>query len=230
MVEAPLPPDVLRLGTAPLEQLLDVLCELAAGGQQIDAMAVVADLAVDESIRLVRRGSRSEIVAAASALSHVLGGPRGRSIQAVAPGSHDTVAGLLPVLDAASSAAGRDGDALVLRSWNGKAREAVKLIAQTPERRLARAELRRRLDVSESYLSHLLADLEAASLVERIGAPGQRGVDIHLAGRGLAFAGSQPTAIPIAVVRQVRERPAEDGLRRRLSDHEDHGFTLRRVA
>lgn len=236
------PPDLFALRTAPLARLLEALDELAAhaaGERGRQAIAVVADLALDESVRLIRRASRGEVVDAGEALARWCSGPRGRAVEAADPGSHAIVAGLMFVLAAAAAPDGKGGDVLVLRSWNGKAREAVELVAAAPDHTLARAELRRRLDVSESYLSHLLADLEAAGLVERIGVPGGRGVDVHLGGKGFALSSSsaasldagasvgEPPAVPSRpksrrAVARVRA-PALDG---RLSRHRREGRAL----
>lgn len=227
-------PDLLALRVAPLKRLLDVLDELApnAGDDRYgQAMGVVAELAVDESVRLIRRASRGEIVDAGTALSRWCGGPNGRAVEATDAGTHAILAGLTFVLGAAAAPDGKDGDALVLRSWNGRAREAVELVAGAPDHTLPRAELRRRLDVSESYLSHLLADLQAARLVERIGNPGRRGVDVHIGARGFALVPVAvqpvaPTPAPGSGPRRAVARTRSPGLDGRLSRRRREGRAL----
>jgi DNA-binding MarR family transcriptional regulator len=234
MVEPPSPPDLLELRAASLSQLLaaiDGLVPNAADERHRQAMSVVAEMAIDESVRLIRRAPRAEIVDASSALSRWCSGPAGQAAEAVDPGTHGALAGLMAVLTAAAAPDGKDGDALVLRSWNGNARKVVELVAAAPDSVLARADLRSVLHVSESYLSHLLSDLEAASLVERVLTPGRRGIDVQLGGRGHALVRAQAQAgdglagAPVAAAalrgpRRGVERPRAEGLAQRLGERD----------
>jgi DNA-binding MarR family transcriptional regulator len=207
--------DVLALRDAPLPRLVEVVDRLVADGADGGVLTALVDLAIDEAVRLVRRGSRSDLLTSASALARFLAGPGGRKAQARTPGAHDTLCGLLPVLTAASSPASGDGDSLVLRSWSGKAQAALEQIAAAGGV-LPRIDLRRQLGISESHLSHLLSDLEDASLVERVGAPGRRSVEVHLAPKGRELASARPSR-PTPVQRLRTVCPVASGdLRSRL--------------
>lgn len=158
--------DLIALRTATIEELVEAV---RREGERLDAAAasVVAGLLVDETVRLTRSGSREEITHAGATLARLLGAPPGRWLKEIAPSAHRTATGLVPVLAAAASPASKDGGGMVRRSWNGLADRAVQLVAAAPDRRIRRSDLRRELgDISESHLSHLLSDLEAASLVE----------------------------------------------------------------
>jgi hypothetical protein len=210
--------DLLGLRNAPLPRLLEALQLLLERGSSTASLGSVVELAVDEAVRLVRGGSRPELVAGGETLAAFLGGRRGANVQSAAPGAYDTLSGLLPVLTAASSPASKGGEEAVLRSWNGKARAALAAVAAERRGFLPRAELRERLEVSESYLSHLLADLEAASLLERVGGHGRRSVDVRLTSKGRDLVSGQAApeepAQP-AHLRSVR-RPRGDALCDRL--------------
>jgi hypothetical protein len=210
--------DLLRLRDAPLPRLLDALAPLLNRGSTTASLRVVVELAVDETVRLVRAGSRTDLVANGEALATFLGGQRGASLRTSTPGAYDTLSGLLPVLTAACSPAGKGSEQAVLRSWNGKAQAALDTVAAERAGFLARSELRARLEVSESYLSHLLADLEAASLLERVGGRGRRSVDVRLTSKGRQLV-TEPAPCeqpaPLPHLRSVR-RPRGDALCGRL--------------
>jgi DNA-binding MarR family transcriptional regulator len=220
--------DLLSLRAAALPALIDTLERLVTDHAGAAVLNAVAELAVDETVRLVRSGSRSEVIAGGKALSGFLASKLAQAAQDGAPGAHDTLNGLLPVLTAAASPASKDGGALVLRSWSGKAREALEHIASTPKGVLGRAELRTRLAVSESYLSHLLADLEAAHLVERISAQGARTVEVHLAPQGREFV-TPPPARPVTAqrLRKVARVRACELTRRLDALGPDNGASIR---
>lgn len=197
--------DVLGLRGAPLPRLLETLHRAVTAEAPGEVTSAIAELAVDATVRLVRRGSRSELLEGTEALARVLGGPRGATARAQNAGAYDTLSGLLPVLSAAASPAGRDGSSLVLRSWSGKARRALEQIASTSHGVIARGELRRRLDLSESHLSHMLSDLEEASLLERIAVPGRRSVEVHITSTGLELVAAKPSRSNPARTPRLRE-------------------------
>ncbi len=203
--------DLLRLRNATLPRLLDALEQLLEMGSPAASLGVVCELAVDEAVRLVRAGSRTDLLVVGDALATFLGGPRGANVKRGAPGAYDTLSGLLPVLSAASSPASRGGEALVLRSWSGKAQAALAAVARTGS--MPRAELREGLRVSQSHLSHMLKDLEAAHLVERVGGPGRRSVDVRITAKGRQLVFEQvppppPPPQPLAPAAQRRVRRA----------------------
>lgn len=138
----------------------------------------VARLMMREAIRLIRLGTRSEITDAALELSKA----RKRSLSEGAEEFHSFSQRMLTsacdALTAASPPSSGGGEMTLLRSWNGKAKQAVSIVSQAQGRAIPRADLRVQLDVDESYLSHLLAELEAAGLIVRVRSG--RTVMVHL--------------------------------------------------
>jgi DNA-binding transcriptional ArsR family regulator len=208
------PRDLLSLMSA---SILELLAELHASGEQESDEIVpsrakqIGDLVVAEAIRLIRLGTRVEVADAAVAVS--------RAVLGTAASQHAEVKRLLFVastaLTTASAASSNGGELSVLRSWNGKALEAVRLISMVPGQALARATLRAKLGVAESYLSHLLSDLEAAGLADRIHAG--RSVTVHLG----------PTARMEHVQRLLHSTPPEPDHVRQRAESEQQGQLVR---
>lgn len=174
--------DVLSLRGASFEELLH---QFAAGATaepmaSTQRLTIIAQLVVGAAVRLIRGGGREDLANAGTALSEYLASASARAAERMAAGPHGDIVGLLPVLTVATSAASSGGSEMVLRSWGGRAEEVVQMLHAAPTHMLPRASLRNRLGVSESYLSHLLSDLEQAHLIERVGQPGRRSVEIHL--------------------------------------------------
>jgi DNA-binding MarR family transcriptional regulator len=244
MVE--LPVDLLALRDAPLSDLVAAIARVADAGGPADALDGLSEISVDEVVRLVRAGDATEMVEGGRTLTRFLGSPRGRAACELAPAAHERLAGLVSVLTAAISPSSKGGDALVLRSWNGKAEEALGCLAAR-HGAMPRAELRGELNVSESYISHLLRDLEGAGLVERIGIPGRRGVEVHLTAEGrdlapereavavapepVAAEEAQPEPVlakviqlrPAFVSAEAVPRPGNELLLQRLENMEERG-------
>jgi DNA-binding MarR family transcriptional regulator len=200
--------DLLALRAAPLDELVETLARLARRDGARAEIEGVSELSIDETVRLIREGAAAEIGAAGVALSGFLGGPLGRRVRELSIGAYDRLSGLVPVLSAAASTSSKGGDGLVLRSWKGNA-EVVLAKLREAGGSAERAALREALDVSESYLSHLLTDLEGASLVERIRVPGRRGVSVHLTGEGDALADQVSPPAPVLALARSSERRVE---------------------
>jgi hypothetical protein len=165
--------DILGLRGASLERLLDVMGAQDLAGQSWPALAVLAEMAVDEAVRLVRQGTRMEILEAGDALAGHLR-IEGKFLP-TAPGARDTLKGLLPVLTAAASPSSLGGEGMVLRSWDGKAMRALTIIAASPAGSLTGAVLCGRLGMAALPFGQMISDLEEASLLERIkSSPGDR--------------------------------------------------------
>jgi hypothetical protein len=190
--------DLLDLRGADLDGILQAVDALAgaSGPTSPGRLAIAVELAVDELVRLVRQADLAELRAATATLQRYVSGPRGTALEAVAPDALDQLDGLLPVLAAAASPSSRAGADMVLRSWDGRPREVVEHLAAVTGHRLPRARLREQLGISESHLSHLLADLEAAGLAERVRTPGRRAVDVVLGPVGLRMADEGLVPVP----------------------------------
>jgi hypothetical protein len=163
-----------------------------AGDQSYEirqATSTVTELAVDETVGLIRVGTRTQVLVAGSALAGFLGSPKGRTLKAAAPGAHDTLSGLLPLLTAAASPSSKGGEDLVLRSWNGPAQQVLEILADTPDRRLGYVELRQQIELSDNQFFGMVNELEGASLVERMNAPDATGgIEVNLTGKGCTLA------------------------------------------
>jgi hypothetical protein len=192
--------DLLGLAMAPMRERVSAL-QIEWGRAEepglLPSRAVqIAGLVVGETVRLIRLGDRSEVTGAARELSKLVA----RHTPEAAthhPESYRLAAGASVVLGAAGSPSSGGAEFAVLRSWKGKAKQAVELLNGAHGRALARSELRAALgDLTESHLSHLLADLESAGLALRI--KEGRTVTVHLG--------------PIAKSEHVQERLEKEPL------------------
>ncbi|HWM62786.1 MAG TPA: hypothetical protein VNP96_02230 [Solirubrobacterales bacterium] len=154
-------------------ELVDALeAESTIAGDESEAASQadqIASLVLAEAVRLIRLGTRSETTGAGAELANALIGPRVPELEDRHADAFLSLVGASRVLRAASAPSSPGADLTVLRSWNGKALEVVEALIEAPDEALPRAEIRALLgEVDESYLSHLLADLEAARLIVRI--------------------------------------------------------------
>jgi hypothetical protein len=166
-------PDLFRLTQASIQVLIEDLKREATltdlGGPVPPRAEQVAGLALAESIRLIRMGTRAEIARASDELSQLLIARAGERLKEDQEEAHRLLAGAAVALGAATPASSKGGAATVMRSWNGKAREVVKLVLEATGEQAPRSVLRAKVGVAdESHFSHLLADLEAARLIVRV--------------------------------------------------------------
>lgn len=169
----------------------------------------IAELILSEAVRLIRLGTRGDLSEAALLLARTRIRAPFRRLAEREPETYERVLAAALATGTASSPSARGSELNVLASWNGKALEAVRLISEAPGETLSRQRLRERLgSPSDSYLSHLLADLEAAGLIVRIRE--SRTITVHLG--------------PVAREEHVRERLPRHDLAefwsRRESDEE----------
>lgn len=166
-------PDLFSLALAPMSARVSALEQAWAlpedPGPLPSRSVQIAGLIVAETVRLIRLGNRSELTEGALELAQLIARVETEAIASVHPESHRLASAAAVVLGAASAPSSGGGEMAVLRSWNGKAREAVELLTRAHDKALARTELRSALgDPTESHLSHLLADLEVSGLAVRI--------------------------------------------------------------
>jgi hypothetical protein len=173
--EQPTPPstDLFTLKDASIAELLAALREpatLADEGGVVPARSLqVSELIVAESVRLIRLAPRAELAEAADELAQSLIAPDMEGLERRQPEAHLLVVAASIVLGAAVAASSSGGEMTVLRSWAGKALEAVAAVNREEGETMQRSKLRAELGIEdESYLSHLLADLEAAGLLLRV--------------------------------------------------------------
>jgi DNA-binding transcriptional ArsR family regulator len=178
--------DVISLSQASIGELIDALedeATLADAGSPVPPLAEqIARFATEEAVRLIRLGTRRELSDASVELAQVLAGPVAQRLKDDHPEAHRLLSGASVAIGAAAAPSSSGGEMTVLRSWNGNALRAVALINAAEDKSLPRATLRDLLQVEESYLSHLLADLEAAGLVTRI--RDRRTVTVHIGPSG----------------------------------------------
>jgi hypothetical protein len=166
-------PDLFSLALAPMSARVSALEQAWALPEEpgpLPPLSVqIAGLIIAETVRLIRLGNRSELAEGALELAQLVARAEAETIVNSHPESHRLASGAAVVLGAASAPSSGGGEMVVLRSWNGKAREVVELLSRAHDKALARTELRSALgDPTESHLSHLLADLEASGLAVRI--------------------------------------------------------------
>jgi DNA-binding MarR family transcriptional regulator len=191
-LEQPTPaiPDFAALAGASMETLLAELeraatAEPSADWGMLPALTdQLADFVMEESIRLIRLGTRVELADAAVALSEMMIAPVAGVLEERYPDAHAVLGAASIALAVAISPASKGGELAVLRSWNGNALEVLRRVSRCPGQSIPRKKLRHELELEESYLSHLLRDLEAASLIERI--RDGKHVVVHLGPRGRA--------------------------------------------
>lgn len=185
MVESTHPAEVVVDSRAKLAEAVENAVAGAARGLGRAELMSFAERAYDEAVWLIRRGTQSEIASAAATIARFAGRQEFRNLVSAAPVVADRLRGLQVVLLAAEAPDGPSGSDVVERSWGGKASLVVSMIAQAQDRTLTRQAVKAKLaqagqEVSESALSHMLSDLEAARQIERIREPGQRYVRLRL--------------------------------------------------
>ena len=180
-------PDLLSLSLRPMAArvaAIEAEWALPAKASSLPPRAVqIAGLIVAETVRLIRLGTREELAASALELAQLSLRAERSLVAKLNPEAVRLVGGASLVLGAAGAPSSSGGEEAVLRSWNGRARQAVEILSHASGQALPRAELRARLgNLGESYLSHLLADLEASGLAVRI--KEGRTVTVHLGPTG----------------------------------------------
>jgi hypothetical protein len=176
-------PDLLSLAREPLAKrvaaLRSVWSETAPAGPLPSRAAQISGLIVTEAIRLIRLGTGVELADASLELARLLNRPDGRTLAERDAEAARLVNGAAVALAAAATPSSPGARLMVLRSWSGKAKEAVRILAEAQGQAMARSELRVRLEEpTESHLSHLLGALESSGLIVR--SREGRNVTVHL--------------------------------------------------
>jgi hypothetical protein len=179
--------DMLSLAKAGLPELLAVLEEDATFVEDTPKIPRrskrVARRILAESIRLIRLGTRKEVAEAALELAESLTLPAITRFEEPYPNVYRLINSAADALAAATPPSSGGSELTVLRSWKGRARKALAIVNQATDQAVARADLRAQLNLSEDYLSHMLADMEAAGLVVRVKSGKVVTVHLGLVGR-----------------------------------------------
>jgi DNA-binding transcriptional ArsR family regulator len=198
--ETPTPDlNLTALASASMAKLLGLLTRsLRSGGTMEPRPDQLAGYVLAETVHLIRLGTRPELADASAVLSRLLTTQVAGEIAEHYPAAHTALNSAADVLVVAASPSSRGGEFTVLRSYSGRALAAVWHVDRAECRALPRAELLGRLGIEESYMSHILADLETAGLIERIREG--RNVTVHLGPRGYTA----------EVQRQLKVTPREE--------------------
>lgn len=173
-----LPSSFSTLDDAPAGEVAPLMERAAAEGDP-ETLSRLTDLLLDRSLRLLRDGSREEILDEALAVSGGVSGEAGRLLKERSP---ETFGAWTALDDLLAEAARRSDQAAVpslLKSTEGRGMAILELLAGEG-RAVPRAEIRRRLSLAEAHLSHLLRDLEEADLIVRHRPQGAREVLVEL--------------------------------------------------
>lgn len=169
---SPAPRDLLSLMSAALPEMISELERAAPGTLDRPGLPPraeqIADLIVGDVVRLVRLGTRAELTEAAAVMSEAIVSDAADLLEATAPEALRHLDAAAITLAAAVSPSSNGGEVAVLRSWNGLARDILTKVATKADGAIGRAELRKKFGVSQSHLSHVLADLESAGLIDRV--------------------------------------------------------------
>jgi DNA-binding MarR family transcriptional regulator len=175
--------NLTTLASTSMAELLDLLAQSVRSDDAMEPRPdQLAEYVLAETVRLIRLGTRPELADASAILSRLLTARVAEELTATHPAAHTLLNSAADVLAAAASPASRGGEFAVLRSYSGKALEALWHVARAEHRAVARTQLLALMEIEESYMSHILADLETAGLIERI--RGGRNVTVHLGPRG----------------------------------------------
>lgn len=142
------------------------LVERAAFQADAGTLKSLTALLLDRSLRLLREASRELMLEEALAVSGGISGEAGEALRERSPEAFGAWSALDQLLAEAARRSDRAAVPALLRGTQGHGLAILELLA-AEGRALPRAEIRRRLDLGEAHLSHLLRDLEEADLILR---------------------------------------------------------------
>jgi nucleotide-binding universal stress UspA family protein len=165
--------DLFRLAAAPLSELAHAARSALLSEQKGQRLNIpqpssqIAELALAETVRLIRLGAGSELADQAAEVARMTSGRRGAELEELDADVYRRFRASATVLRAAAAPSSRGGELTVLRGWNGRARQVAALVQAADDQIVSRSEIRRRFGFSQSHTSHMLADLEDAALIVR---------------------------------------------------------------
>jgi DNA-binding MarR family transcriptional regulator len=167
-------------------QQIAALLEQAAGQADERAASVLTALLMNRVLRLLRQGSRQEILDEALMLNRFLAMDAGDEMRQLRPETFGVWTALGELLSGAARSTSQAGVPSLLRSTQGRGMKILELLAEKGGA-ASRAEVRRRLELGEAHLSHLLRDLEEADLIVRYRPTGSKEVLVELGPAGREF-------------------------------------------
>lgn len=177
----PIPLDLSGHRDLPPAEIAPLL-EKVGDNPEERAVSTLTALLMNRALRLLRQGSRQEILDEALMLNRFLALPAGARLKESRPDAFGGWTALGELL----SAAGRSSSSAAIPSilLGTRGRDVLELLA-SENRPYQRSEIKRRLDFrSESHLSHLLRDLEEADLIVRYRPEGGKEVLVELGSVG----------------------------------------------
>lgn len=172
------PASFTDLDDAPPTQIAPLIERAAQEGDAKTLKSLTA-LLLDRALRILREGSRQEILDEALAVSRGISGTVGSTLRERQPETFGAWAALNALLTEAARRSDRAAVPSLLRGTQGHGLAILELLA-AENRAVPRAEIRRRLDLGEAHLSHLLRDLEEADLIIRYRPEGGKEVQVEL--------------------------------------------------
>jgi len=174
---SPIPLDLSGFREAPPAAVAP-LVEKVAREPEEKALTALTALLMNRALRLLRQGSRQEILDESLMLNRALAIEAGAHLRQSQPEAFGGWSALGELLSGAARSTSRAAIPAILSGSRG--REILELLAGEG-RPVARSEIKRQLEfTSESHLSHLLRDLEEADLVLRYKPEGGKDVFVEL--------------------------------------------------
>jgi DNA-binding MarR family transcriptional regulator len=183
--------DLSNLRDVPAGEVAPLL-ERATEASEEEAVPVLTALLRNRLLRLLRQGSRQEILDEAMMINRFLAVEPGARMRQRQPEAYGRWSSLGELLSVAARSTGRAAIPALLLGTQGHGTAILKLLA-AEDNKLPRAEIRRRLDLGEAHLSHLLRDLEEADLIVRYRPEKSKEVFVELGSAGREVV-SQPSA------------------------------------
>jgi len=159
------PPITAYLDT-PFADLVAVLEQAVSGERSRAQLEAAGGLILHRTLALLRGASRDEILEEGLALGRFLRSDGGQAAASSHPDLYWGWIGLSGLLAEAARRSDRAALDSILRSQGGHGRRVLELLAERGGP-MPRSEVRERLDLSESHLSHVLRDLSEADLILR---------------------------------------------------------------
>lgn len=213
----PFPLDLSGHRDVPAGEVAPLLAR-AADASEEEAIPVLTALLRNRVLRLLRQGSRQEILDEAMMINRFLAVEDGARLRQSQPEAYGRWSALGELLSAASRSTGRAAIPSLLLGTQGHGMSLLRLLTAEGGP-LPRAEIRRRLGLGEAHLSHLLRDLEEADLIVRYRPERSKEVfvEIGTAAREVlsqpAAASSEPTPAPLPERKRVLKLKKDDQVR-----------------
>ena len=201
-------PDLTGLQRVPFSEIAEDLNALARDpdSRRIDALD---GLLLGRTLRLIKEGTRAELLDEALNLARFQESEAGRLLQEKDPTTYGGWIGYCELLGEAARRSDPVFTDTLLRSTSGHGERLLSRLAAT-DGPVPRAELREELGISESNLSHLLRKMEAGELVFRRRKGNSIEVELGRTGRRIVEQRLRPAWLDytVHVLEQLADGPA----------------------